>query len=181
MAISRVRKEELVEQYMTLIDESQAIFIAEYGGMNVKSFEELRHKVREANGSIFVTKNTLLIHALREKNRPVPEEMLHGQVATGFATGEVPTLAKALTEYAKTEANLKIRGGILDQNVLNVDQVESLASLPSLDQLRAQIIGLVNAPAQNIAGVIASGVRQIINVLDAYAKSEDGDAAAEAA
>ena len=59
MAISRERKEELVQQYMDLIDESQAIFIAEYGGMNVKSLEGLRQKAREANGAVFVTKNTL--------------------------------------------------------------------------------------------------------------------------
>lgn len=181
MAISRARKEELVQQYMELIDESQAIFIAEYGGMNVKSLEGLRLKAREANGAVFVTKNTLLAHALREKNRPVPEEMLVGQVAAGFATGEVPTLAKVLTEYAKGEANLKIKGGILDQNILSSAQVAALADLPPLDHLRAQIIGLINAPAQNIAGVIAGGVRQIVNVLDAYANKADSDAAVEAA
>lgn len=181
MAISRARKEELVQQYMDLIDASQAIFIAEYGGMNVKSLEGLRQKAREVDGAIFVTKNTLLAHALREKNRPVPEELLVGQVAAGFATGEAPSLAKTLMEYAKGEANLKIKGGILDQNILNPAQIEALADLPPLDHLRAQILGLINAPAQNIAGVIAGGVRQIVNVLDAYAKKADGDAAAEAA
>lgn len=132
-------------------------------------------------GLFLVTKNTLLVHALRESNRPVPEELFNGQVATGFAQGEAPTLAKALTDYAKGEDNFTIKGGILDQEVLSVDQVEALASLPSLDQLRGQLIGLISAPAQNIAGVIASGVRQVINVLDAYAKSEDGEEAAEAA
>lgn len=181
MAISKARKEELVKEYMDLIDASQAIFIAEYGGMNVKSLEGLRQKAREANGAIFVTKNTLLAYALRAKNRPVPEELLVGQVAAGFATGEAPPLAKTMLEYAKGEAKLKIKGGVLDQNILNLADVEALADLPPLDHLRAQILGLINAPAQNIAGVIAGGVRQIVNVLDAYAKKADSDAAEEAA
>lgn len=181
MAISKARKDELVAQYMELIDSSNAIFITEYGGMNVKAVEGLRDKVREAEGTFFITKNTLLMHALRESNRPVPEEMLVGQVATGFAQGEAPTLAKALTEYAKSEDNFAVRGGIMDADILSLEQVEALANLPSLDQLRGQLIGLISAPAQNIAGVIAGGVRQIVNVLDAYAKSEEGEEAAEAA
>lgn len=181
MAISKARKDELVAQYMELIDSSKAIFLTEYGGMNVKAVEGLREKVREADGAFFITKNTLLIHALRESNKPIPDEMLVGQVATGFAQGEAPTLAKALTEYAKKEDNFAVKGGILDAEILSVEQVEALANLPTLDQLRGQLIGLISAPAQNIAGAIASGVRQVINVLDAHAKSEEGEEAAEAA
>lgn len=181
MAISKERKEELVTQYKELIGNSRALILADYGGMSVKRMEGLRAKVRDANGAFYVTKNTLLKIALEETGQPVPDELLLGQVATGFALGEVPSLAKALVDFAKEEDNLKLKGGIMEGEMLSTDQVESLASLPSLDELRAQIIGLINAPAQNIAGVIAGGVRQVVNVLDAYARSEETAAEAEPA
>jgi large subunit ribosomal protein L10 len=179
LAISKERKDELVAQYIDLLNNSRAVFITEYTGLNVKDITDLRQEVRKADGAFHVTKNTLLRHALQETNRPVPEQLLLGQVATGFALSEAPALAKALTEFAKNRENLIIRGGILGNNILTAEQVVSLANLPSLDQLRAQIIGLINAPAQNITSAIAGGVRQLVNVLDAYAKKDsEGEAAA---
>lgn len=173
MAISKKRKDELVAQYSELIKQSQAMFLTEYTGLNVKQMQELRGEVRKADGTYHVTKNTLMLHALREAGLPAPEEMLQGQLATGFALNEVPTLAKTLIDYAKKEEQLSIRGAILGDDILNRDQIETLAKLPSKDELRAQIIGLIQAPAQNIAGVLAGGVRQVVNVIDAYAKQEE--------
>lgn len=181
MAISKARKDELVAQYKELIDKSDGIFMADYTGMSVKNMENLREKIREAEGGFYVTKNTLLKIALSESGRPVPDELLVGQVATGFALGEVPALAKAMVDFAKTADTLTIRGGLIVNDPLTVQQIEALANLPSLDQLRGQIIGLISAPAQGIVSAITNGVRQVINVVDAYAKSEDGEAEAEAA
>ena len=178
MAISRARKEELVTQYQGLIEKSEAIFLADYGGMTVKEMQELRSKVREADGAFYVTKNTLLKLALEKSDQPVPEEFLVGPVASGFALGEAPTLAKALVDFAKKDEVLKLKGGIMEGNVLTPEQIQALAKLPSLDQLRAQIIGMINAPAQNVVSAVASGVRQVINVVDAYAKSEEAEAEA---
>lgn len=180
MAISKARKDELVAQYIDLLNNSRAVFITEYTGLNVKDINQLRLEVRKAEGAFHVTKNTLLRHALKEANRPVPEELLLGQVATGFALNEAPTLAKTLTDFAKDQENLVIKGAILGDEILTADQVKNLASLPSRDELRAQIIGLISAPAQNVASVIAGGVRQVVNVLDAYAK-KDGEGETEAA
>jgi large subunit ribosomal protein L10 len=179
LAISRKRKEELVAQYTDLIEQSEAIILTEYKGMSVKSMEGLRQKVREVNGSFYVTKNTLLQHALEQIDAPVPQELLLGQVATGFAAqGEVAALAKALVDYAKSDDHLVLKGGIMGAELLTTDQVEALAKLPSLDELRAQIMGLVSAPARNIASTVASGVRQVVNVLDAYARQEEAEAEA---
>jgi large subunit ribosomal protein L10 len=79
-----------------------------------------------------------------------------------------------LDDFASKQENIKIKGGFLGTRFLTAAEVETLAILPSLDQLRAQLLGLLNAPAQNLAGVVAGGVRQIVNVLDAYAKKEEG-------
>lgn len=177
MAISKEKKHELVAQYADMIGKSRALVLTEYTGLDVKQMQELRSEVRKAEGAYFVTKNTLLIHALREAGRPVPQELLTGQLATGFALNEVPTLAKALIDYAKKEEQLAIRGAILGDEILSAEEVETLAKLPSRDELRAQILGLIQAPAQNLAGLVASGVRQVVNVIDAYSKQE-ADAAA---
>jgi large subunit ribosomal protein L10 len=181
LAISKARKDELVAQYIDLLNNSRAVFIAEYTGLNVKDINQLRQEVRKAEGAFHVTKNTLLRYALEQTDRPVPEALLIGQVATGFALNEAPTLAKALTDFAKDKENLVIKGAILGSNILTAEQVSELAKLPSRDELRAQIIGMIGAPAQNIASVIVGGVRQVVNVIDAYAKKDGEGEAANAA
>ncbi len=173
MAISKARKDELLAQYTELINDSRAIFMTEYKGMNVKKMEALREEIAKADGRFHITKNTLLKIALEQTNHPIPEEILKGQIATGFALSEVPTMAKTLVDFAKSDDNMVLRGAILSGRVLSVEEVEALAKLPSLEQLRAQLIGLINAPATNIASIITNGVRQVINVIDAYAKSEE--------
>ena len=177
MAISRARKEELVTQYFDLIENSKALFLTEYSGLNVKQMEDLRIEVDKANGAFHVTKNSLLQHALDKAEVPIPEDFLLGQLATGFALDEVPSMAKTLVDFADKNDHLKIKGGFLGTRYISAEEIEALAKLPSLDQLRSQILGLLNAPAQNLAGVVASGVRQVVNVLDAYAKSEEAAAA----
>jgi large subunit ribosomal protein L10 len=179
LAISKARKDELLEQYTTLIDKSSAVFFAEYSGMSVKAMDDLRGKVYEADGAFHVTKNTLISLALQNADREVPADLLQGQLATGFALNEVPAIAKALVDYAEKSENLSLKGGFLGNRFLTAAEIEALAKLPSIDQLRAQILGLVNAPARNVASVVASGVRQLVNVVDAYSKSEES--AAEAA
>jgi large subunit ribosomal protein L10 len=180
LAISKQRKDELVADYVELLNRSQAVFLTEYTGLTVRQMETLRNEVRGAQGTFTVTKNTLLSYALEQTGKPVPAELLVGQIATGFAQGEVPALAKTLVDYAKKDEKLKLKGGILGDDFLTPAQIEALASLPPLDHLRAQIMGLINAPAQNLASVLAGGVRQVVNVIDAYAK-KDETAEAEAA
>jgi len=175
LAISKEKKEELVAQYKDLIEQSRALILAEYKGMSVSDMESLRSKIREANGAFYVTKNTLLKLALEEVGAAVPEELLNGQVATGFALGETPALAKILVNYADSADNLAIKGGIMETEILSKEQVEGLAKLPSLEELQAQIIGLISAPARNLATIVANGVRQVVNVVDAYAKSEEAE------
>jgi large subunit ribosomal protein L10 len=179
LAITKERKEELVAQYSELLAQSRAIILTEYSGLSVKQMQALRAQVRQVDGAFYVTKNTLLKLALAEQDTRLPDDLLVGQLATGFAMNEVPSLAKALTNFAKDVEDLKIVGGLLDGELLTAAQIKELADLPSLDELRAQIIGMIQGPARNLVGVVAGGVRQVVNVLDAYAKKE-GEAEAAA-
>jgi large subunit ribosomal protein L10 len=173
LAISRQRKEELVAQYIELLNGSRAVFLTEYTGVTVNQLEELRGEIRKVDGAFHITKNTLLRHALQEVGRSLPDEMLTGQTAAGFALGELPSLAKALVDFAEKEETFTIKGGLMNGEFLSAAEIEALAKLPSLDELRAQIIGLVNAPARNVASTVASGVRQLMNVINAYATQDE--------
>jgi large subunit ribosomal protein L10 len=173
LAISKQKKEDLVAEYVELLNQSKAIFLTQYTGLDVKQMEDLRAKVNKSEGLYRVTKNTLMLHALEQANRPAPAELMVGQLATGFALNEVPTVAKTLVDFAKAEeGSFEIKGGILGDDLLTVEQVEALAILPSRDELRAQLAGLISSPARNLASTVASGVRQVVNVVDAYSKLE---------
>jgi len=187
VAISRARKEELVALYADLIDRSDAIFVSKYTGMTVKQLEALRGVVREANGSLHVTKNTLLALALEQKGQPVPDDILKGQVAATFSLGDAPSMAKALLKHEKAEELFEINGAVFGGQVLGHDQVDALSSMPSMDEVRGKLLSLVSGdifktkmvrltsgPSRNIATVLSNSVRQVINVVDAYSKKEEG-------
>ena len=179
MAISKERKKELVDQYIELINNSNALFLTEYTGLSVKDMQRLRGELREVDGVYMVTKNTLLRYALEQTGKPVPADHLVGQLAAGFALNEAPAIAKMLKKFAQDSEQFEIRFGIMDDMLLTTEQVEALANLPTMDELRAQLLGIIQGPARNVASVVAGGVRQVVNVLDAYAAQEaDVDAAA---
>jgi large subunit ribosomal protein L10 len=180
LAISRKRKEELLAQYEEAVQKSRAVILTHYRGLSTPDQERLREIVRDANGGYSVIKLTLFKLALERGGYAVPEELLDGPVAAGFCYEEIPAMAKALRDFAKDRDAVVVRGGIMGNRVLSATDVVSMADLPPLDVLRAQLIGLISAPARNLAGVVAGGVRQVVNVLNAYAEKEQQEAGAEA-
>ena len=118
-------------------------------------------------------------NALAEAGLSVPEEMMFGPMGIGFCGNNIPGVAKAVADFAKANELLAIKGGLMGSKVISEDDVQNLAKLPSLDVLRAQMLGLINAPASQLVGVVAGGVRQVVNVLNAYSE-QGGEAAAEA-
>lgn len=173
MAITKKRRSELVRQYDELVKKSEALFIATYNGLDVKGIEQLRRKVRESSGEFRVVKNTLAAIALRQAGLPVPEDMLIGSSAIGFAFSDVPGVAKALSDFARDSEFVKVKGGVMGQKLLNPKEVNALASLPPLPVVRAQLLGVINAPATRLAGITASGVRQLVNVVKAYSEKDN--------
>ncbi len=182
MALTKERKSELVEEYRELFSKSRALVLADYRGLPMGELSALRGKVREANGEFHVAKNSLAAIALKKAGLPAPGEFFEGPTAVGFAFGDPPALAKAIVDFAKDSQFVTIKGGLLGDRVLTSQDVEALAELPPLPVLRAQLLGLISAPAARLAGVVAGGVRQIVNVVKAYAeKDAAGSPEAEAA
>ena len=182
MAITKDRKAELVQQYVDLIQKSDGLILIEYRGLSMKGMDPLRRKIREASGELHVVKNTLAELALRQAGRDAPENLFTQTTAIGFAFTDLPSVAKALTGFAKDSEFVKVKGALLGSQVLTAKDVEALAELPPLPVLRAQLLGLITAPASRLTGVVASGVRQVVNVVKAYAdKAEQPEEAAAAA
>jgi large subunit ribosomal protein L10 len=176
LAISREKKEELVKDYLEQLNVSEAVIITSYRGLKVSQVEQLRRKIRDAEGGFAIVKNTLAERALKDAGLPVVEEMLIGPVGIGFCHKNVSGVAKAITDFAKQNELLTIKGGLLGDRVIDEAGVKSLANLPPLDVLRAQLLGLINAPASQLVGVVAGGVRQLVNVFNAYAEKEAPEA-----
>jgi large subunit ribosomal protein L10 len=170
LAISRAKKEELVKQYVEQFNSSEAIIITDYRGLKVTELEKLRAKIREANGGFSIVKNTLVRRALTEAGLPVPDEMLVGPVGIGFCGSNISEVTKVITEFAKENELMKIKGGLMGDKLVNEAAIQDLAELPSLETLRARLLGLINAPASQLVGVLSGGVRQVVNVIHAYSE-----------
>lgn len=184
MAISRERKEKLVAEYKDQLDSSQGVVFAHYSGLTVQQMEELRGETREREGNVYVVKNTLLQRVLNDGDIEVPDELLTGPTLVAFCHQDTPPLAKVFKTFAGDieEAEFTIRGALVEGRFYTAEEASTLAELPTRDELFAKVLATINAPATQTAGVVASGVRQIINVVQAYVdKLEEGGASTEAA
>lgn len=172
MAISREKKEHIVAEYAELIGKSQAMIIAHYGGLKMPELDKVRSQMRSAQAEFHVTKNTLMKRALKDAGYDVPAEWLTGMTAMSFCFKDPAAVAKALSELTKEFEKLEVVGGVLSGKAITKDEVEALASLPSLDTLRAQIIGAISAPASNLVSVLNAAIGGVIYALQARIDKE---------
>ncbi len=178
MAISRARKEELLAEYRQQMVESSGLVMANYSMLSVPQMQELRQQAREQEGEVFVVKNTLFRLMLDEEGYDVPEGLIEGPIAVVFAHQDVPPLAKVFRDDAREveEGQFEIVGGILEGRVISSDEATAIADLPTREELLATVLRTINAPATQTAGVVAGGIRQVINVINAYVdKLEEGE------
>ncbi len=167
MAISKDRKVELVTQYAEQLRQSKGIILADYRGMTVSDISGLRNSLRSVGCRFWVVKNRLLKLALNEVGLSLPDDWLDGPTVVGFCQ-DVPRAAKMLTEAKKELEVLRIKGGLVGAAAVSAEQVNAIANLPPLEVILSQALGTINAPASRMVGVVASGIRQVLNVLQAY-------------
>ena len=170
MAITREKKETIVNEYVEKLRRSQAVIVSEYRGLSTKHIQGLRRDLRGAHSELTVSKNTLIARALTEVGLPAPEELLTGPVAVTFCYDEVAAPAKVLTKFAKDSKIMVLRGGLMGQSVFSEAGVQSLTELPSKEQLRAQFVGTLQSPMSGLVNVLAGSVRGFMNVLNARAE-----------
>ena len=150
-------------------NEATSVVIAQYQGMTVDQLNSLRTKLRGSQVRFQVAKNRLVKLAVKDTKFAGLDKFLSGPTAIVFADDPV-SAAKGIVDFTKDNENLKVIGGGLDGKVLDFNEVKTLASLPSLDELRGKIIGLLNAPATKIAGILQAPAGQLARVIDANSK-----------
>lgn len=176
MAISKERKEDLVDKYKEVITANSTLVFTSNSGLSVKEMETLRRNIREVGGDFVVVKNTLMKRAFEETKVSYPDDSLEGTTAIGSTSEDVMGLAKAIVDLSRDVDTFTIKGAIIDGDVVDQAQVQLLADLPPLPVLQAQLLSVLQAPATKMAGVINGSVRQVVTVIKAYSDQEPATA-----
>jgi large subunit ribosomal protein L10 len=170
--MDRAQKSEQVAELKQTFNESSVVVITRNLGLTVKQSTDLRNRMRDAGGRFKVAKNTLALFAVEGTRYAPISDMLSGP--TALATSDDPVAAaKVAVDFAKTTDRFEIVGGAMGDTLLDVSGVKALAELPSLDELRAKIIGLIQAPASKIARTINEPGAMLARVIGAYAAKEN--------
>ena len=164
--MNRQEKAELIETLQTTLNGSTTVVVAHQVGMTVAESSALRAKMREAGAGFKVTKNRIAKLALNDTPHTALESLFTGPTAIGTSTDPVAA-AKVLVEYAKGNDKLTIVGGSMDGKALDKAGVEALAKLPSLDELRGKLVGILQAPAAKIARVTQAPAGKVARVIKA--------------
>ena len=164
--MNRQEKAELIETLQTTLNDSTTVVVAHQVGMTVAESSDLRAKMREAGAGFKVTKNRIAKLALNDTPHMALESLFTGPTAIGTSTDPVAA-AKVLVEYAKGNDKLTIVGGSMDGKSLDKAGVEALAKLPSLEELRGKLVGILQAPAAKIARVAQAPAGKVARVIKA--------------
>lgn len=171
MALSRQMKEEVLAQYASWLERSEAVFVVEYTGLSVKALDGIRSKIRETGGEFHILKNTLAMKAFEADGMKISKSVFKKSTAVTFAFSDPATTAKALTEVMKTSEAVKLKGGFLDKQALTVDQVKALADLPPLPVVQAQLLGVLQAPAGKLVRTLAEPARALAYIIGSRAEN----------
>jgi large subunit ribosomal protein L10 len=153
------------------MDRSQALILVEYVGINVKNLDGVRAKVRESGGEFHILKNTLARIVFEAYGIKIPAGFLEKSTAVVFAFNDPALTAKAIIDGMKGIEAIKLKGGFLDKRALSPAQVKSLADLPPLPVVRAQVLGVLQAPASKLVRTIAEPARSLASVFRAYSET----------
>ena len=178
----RAEKKLIVDEVQHQVASSPFVLLTDYAGLTVTQFASLRKRLRQVKAECHVVKNSLLRLALKAAGLPNADSALSGMTAmvVGRDQAEVSATAKVLKEFSKEFERPKVKLGLLGQQVLGAAEISALADLPSLDVLRAQLIGLLRSPATRVAVVLGAPAGQIARVIKAHA-DQAGAAASVAA
>lgn len=175
MAFTKDEKTKIIEQYENWLAKSQAIFLVNYSKMSMKEVDAVRAKAREAGGEMHVVKNTLFNRVLDQLGWE-GKEYLDQTTLVGFAFNDAPALAKVVNDAAKTEF-FKVKGGLLAKRAITADAVKALADMPPLPVIRAQLLGVLSAPASKLVRTINEPARGLAAVIKANSEKEAAPAA----
>ncbi len=171
-AVDRTQKSELVSTLNDVFSETGVVVVAHYSGLNVADMTDLRSRMRAAGASLKVAKNRLVKLALKGTDAEPISDLFQGPTVIAYSDDPVAA-PKVAADFAKGHDKFVILGGTMGPTALDAGGVKALAELPSLDELRGTIVGMINTPATRIAGVLSAPGAQVARVLGAYAAKDE--------
>ena len=172
LAVDRAAKKELVTTLNGVFKNTAVVVVAHYSGLTVPQMQNLRKQMKQAGAQVRVAKNRLAKIALEGTGAAVIMPLLKGPTLIAYS-GDPIAAPKVATDFAKTNDKLVILGGAMGRTALDANGVRALAALPSLDELRAKLIGLIVAPATKIAQLVNAPAAKLARVFNAYAKKDE--------
>ncbi len=170
--MEREQKRELVKSLHKVFSDTGVVVVAHNVGLTVSELTQLRAQVREAGGSVKVAKNRLVKLALKDTPAECLVDLFTGPTIIAYADDPV-SVPKVTVKFAKDNEKLVLLGGAMGEMNLDIDGVKSLAALPSLDELRGKMVGLLQAPAGKVARVISTPPGQLARVIGAYSEKSE--------
>ncbi|MCX8118323.1 MAG: 50S ribosomal protein L10 [Desulfobacterota bacterium] len=176
--MNRAEKQEMVVELSRKLEGFQAVVLTHYRGLNVEQMNTLRRRFREEKIVYQVVKNTLMKRAATGTALEKLTDYFEGPTAVAITHGDPVSLAKILTDFVKAQPQLEIKVGLIQGKVSTPEEIKELATLPSREVLMAQVLGGLQAPAQEVVGLLYRGVQQVLGVIqaraDQLAKPEGG-------
>jgi large subunit ribosomal protein L10 len=166
--VDRAEKKEVVATLNEVFKTTSVVVVAHYSGLTVSQMQTLRRQMQQAGGAVKVAKNRLAKIALEGTDASAIAPLMKGPTLIAYS-GDPVAAPKVAVDFAKAHDKLVILGGAMGRTTLNPDGVKALASLPSLDELRAKLVGLLMAPATKVAQVINAPAAKLARVVQAYA------------
>ncbi|GHD08158.1 50S ribosomal protein L10 [Tianweitania populi] len=170
--MDRAEKREFVTGLNDVFKSTGSVVVAHYAGLTVAQMNDLRTKMRAAGGTVKVAKNRLAVIALQGTDSEEMNALFKGQTLIAYSDDPVAA-PKVASDFAKTNDKLVILGGAMGATALNAEGVKSLATMPSLDELRAKIVGMIQTPATRIAAVVNAPAGNLARVFGAYARKDE--------
>jgi large subunit ribosomal protein L10 len=178
--MNREQKAAVIEEITAQIQESEAIFAVDYRGISVSQIAELRGKLRDADATLRVVKNTLTERAADSAGAEALKPLLAGPTALTFARGDAAGAAKAVSDFARATNLLPFKGGLMNGQALAPEQVVAIARLPSRDVLNAQLVNIVASPLTGLATSLSNLISGLARQLGQLAEQREGEAPAAA-
>src|SRR6056297_1425391 len=167
------RKKQVVQEIKGKIENSKSVVLVDYRGLDVSEVSELRKKYREAGVDYKVYKNTMMRFAFKEAGYEDFIENLTGPNGVAFSIEDAIGAAKISDEFSKKNDKLKIKAGIVDGNIIGIDQIKELANIPSREVLIAKLLGSLNSPITGFVNVLQGNVRNLVYALDAIKEQKE--------
>ena len=158
--MDKLKKKEYIDKMSSQFDKSEAVIVTHYQGLTMQQLDDLRNRMREHGIQFKITKNRITKIALQKTRCKDLSDLFTGPTAVALSEDAI-TSAKILTKFSKENSNLKILGGIMGTDILDVAGVQNVATLPTLDEARAKIVGILRSPAQKIASILLAPASKI--------------------